>query len=85
MERIKYKLRAELVADIFLFIQTYKIYIFKIDKKDYFPDTELEFESELSLNDLIKKISLLPDCHVMVETLQPKDKYTGVRIETIVI
>jgi len=81
-----YKLRAECLQDITsffnkLFATGNRIEIIKLSIMEYgFPDAELEFKSKLEMSYLRK---LIKDCdidsHVMVETFNYLEDYTGIR------
>ena len=82
MKRMKkYKLRAEGLNDIFEFTNLLKKsmgkYIINLETGP--PDVEFEFESSEPIETLMEILSNIPDSHVMMETLQPKSKYTGIR------
>ena len=49
-----------------------------LELEDY-PDCEFEFTSKLSLPELKDLMAGVPDSHVMRETIQELDKYTGIR------
>jgi hypothetical protein len=75
-----YKLRAECLIDVEQFVAN------NIKVKDIcplissdFPDRELEFISSLSKKEIIKILNKIPDSHVMIETLEKIEKYTGKR------
>jgi hypothetical protein len=78
---MEYKLRAECINDIDLFIGGNKGDInnyYVIDSLLY-PDAELIFDTNLSLREIIEKLKALEDSHVMYQTVQPIKHYTGNR------
>lgn len=81
---IKYKLRAECHRDIICLLSTIGVHFnsFQCKKifRDWKPDCELEFETQLPFADIIHNISEIPDGHVMMETIETKAQYTGIRI-----
>lgn len=82
MATYEYKFRAECENDI----ETFKIENFNRIKElrtirwKGYPDAEFEFESDLSLDELISILNKIPDGHVMAETVNLKTFYTGERI-----
>lgn len=77
-----YKFRAECEIDAEQFqeenvdvISDLEINIIDVD----FPDVHVTFESELSLEEIIDRMIIIPDGHVMYQTVQPIEKYTGNR------
>lgn len=78
-----YKFRAECLTDVRLFEMQNKSNIKNVEIYSVggfnFPDVEVSFESELSLNQLIDQIKKLEDSHVMYQTIQPSNRYTGNR------
>ena len=82
MKRMKkYKLRAECMQDIFEFTKLFIPFMGKyiLSGCTGHPDVEFEFESSEPIETIMKNLSNIPDSHVMMETLQPKSKYTGIR------
>ena len=82
MKRMKkYKMRAECMNDIFAFTNRFaqSMNKFAIHGCMHIPDVEFEFESSEPIETLMEILSNIPDSHVMMETLQPKSKYTGIR------
>jgi hypothetical protein len=77
----KYKLRAEGVNDVFNFIRLSKGSIgnYTISGHTLIPDVVFEFDSEKSLDMLMKILRKVPDAHVMIDTFALKSKYTGNR------
>lgn len=77
----KYKLRAECLYDVNLFRRTIQVRNQKIEEvEETYPDCVFTFESPEELPTLLKKIqSLDGDVHVMYETLELEENYTGER------
>lgn len=78
---MKYKLRAECSHDIEQFKQWMEgdTWNHQQDKDQNFPDVELTFDSALSQEKINSVLRLIPDSHVMIETLKPIEEYTGER------
>lgn len=77
-----YKLRAECSEDVFNFINASggRIMLFKLIKDDsVIPDVKFEFETSMELSEVIKILRGIDDSHVMYQTVQLKENYTGVR------
>jgi pantothenate kinase len=81
-----YKCRAEAKADIDAFIKIANTHIMQWycnrwvdDDNNTYPDIEFTFSSDLSIEIMKLILNGLDDCHVMTETLQPYEKYTGER------
>ncbi len=76
-----YKLRAECSQDVAEFIQNVhsQLKSFKMIKDDELPDVYFEFETELALDEIILTLKDIEDSHVMFQTVQPIEKYTGER------
>ncbi len=77
-----YRLRAECLRDIETFLTINKgikkrEVIMTID--DSFPDTEMEFVSNASIEDVRNELRKVRDGHTMVQTVALKNKYTGKR------
>lgn len=74
-----YKLRAECLHDV---LQTMDfVDRFCITRDNGYPDVEFDFDSKLSLNEIKARLRGIEDGHVMLETVQLFEKYTGERIE----
>lgn len=77
-----FKFRAECLSDV---QALYNLIDFQkaVDKmtiiKDChgFPDVDVEFASELSMDDILKLMAAIPNSHVMTGSLDTADKYTG--------
>lgn len=84
MER-EYKMRAECSVDVGRFL--IQVGCLSISSKmmeidgAYIPDMEVTFTSRLSLAQLQKEIAKIEDGHVMFESLNIAEKYTGERTE----
>lgn len=52
---------------------------FKMQRDEQLPDVEFEFETELALDEIIMTLQDIDDSHVMYQTVQPIEKYTGER------
>ena len=76
-----YKFRAECQIDVIRFLNKHsntfsKIIIIK-DKRSN--DCEVEIESSLKYSEIINIMRQIPDSHIMIQTLNSKLKYTGIR------
>jgi len=76
---MKYKLRAECMADVVQFIEIADINNTSFKRKGMTPDVEFMFNTNMSLPQIIEKIKLISDSHVMYQTVQPIKYYTGKR------
>ena len=47
------------------------------------PDVDIDFESDASLQHLCNTMASVSDAHVMWETVQPSDQYTGEREDRV--
>ena len=79
-----YKFRAECDADVDnlmrLLIEAGYITSCLINKEDItVPDIEVSLISEISIDDLRYYMKQIEDSHVMIQTLNTCDKYTGER------
>ena len=77
-----YKCRAEFYSEFEIFIRTIfptiaKLKVVKINEN--LPDIELTFKSNLPIESIKNVLSEIPDSHVMIETLNYKHLYTGLR------
>lgn len=78
--KTKYKLRAECLADITKFLASARFLAsYKIKPLNNGIDHTLEIETEASLEKIISCIALVPDSHVMLDTIKPIKQYTGKR------
>lgn len=73
-----FKLRAECVRDAVKAILNIPMVSIKMEQVR-FPDVELEFTSNLSFEDIKDRLDKIIDGHVMAESLDYIDKYTGKR------
>lgn len=78
-EPVQYKFRAECTVDVGFFQKklTERITTEKMDRD--LPDVWGYFTSTKPLKWLWKIAAATPDCHVIAQTLRPRDEYTGVR------
>lgn len=84
-ESTLYKLRAECLEDIHGFQAAAKgtVTDLKVQLLGELGDCEATFASPLSLKALRMLLSIIPDAHVMLQTLQPANSYTGDRDYTL--
>lgn len=77
----KYKLRAECMSDVidFLIEIQSQLKSFTVTKDNELPDCELEFETELELDEIIFTLQDLEDSHVMYQSCNYLGRYTGLR------
>lgn len=81
-----YKLRAECISDVNDLAKLLKdsnLINEKIDELNIngipIPDVEYTFDVNQTIEEVIEIIKLIPDSHVMYETVEIYDKYTGKR------
>lgn len=76
-----FKFRSECFNDILEFMKLHGEHIGKIgiQRNESFPDCECTFTSELDRGELIEKLRDVVDGHVMVQTLEEEENYTGNR------
>jgi len=77
-----YKCRAETYCDIEILIRMIfpAIAKFKVVRiNENMPDIELTFKSNLPIDSIKKIMREIPDNHVMIDTLNLKHLYTGLR------
>lgn len=73
-------MRAECWHDAEVFRKTVCGNLMEVKRMDAaLPDVEIVFISDLDVNELWKRISKIMDGHVMAETVQPIENYTGAR------
>lgn len=85
MRKQTYKFRAECINDVLEFMKKAKFeYDVKIEKKGLFPDVVVEIATKESINSIVSIFKVIPDSHVVLETIQPKRLYTGDRIREAV-
>lgn len=80
----QYKLRAELLADIGKLVvemagSIKRAEICHVKGDGEFPDSEFIFSCDLSLEEVQDSIRAVEDSHVMLQTVQPIERYTGER------
>lgn len=75
-----FKLRAECFHDVLHLLDkmSKNLYGFKIER-DFYPDVDFEFVTNLTSDEIIAILKKQDDNHVMMETLKPFDEYTGNR------
>lgn len=78
---MKYKLRAECLADIGkLLVSANYLASYEIILSDNCIDHELVIDTDpKNLTKIIACLNKIPNCHVMLETLKPINEYTGER------
>lgn len=75
-----YKFRAEADIDVLKLGRQVKLKNLNIEYPDKdFTHCVVEFESDKPLGHLIAIASLIEDCHVIAETIELKENYTGER------
>jgi hypothetical protein len=78
-----YRFRAECLHDVTSFLANsirkigFQKYTFS--QEGPFPDVEVELEADMGLEDLRMELRKIEDGHVMVQTINLKDQYTGER------
>ena len=77
----RFKFRAECVNDIIEFINAVPkpIWMVNLQQQDSFPDATFEFTCDLNLKEILFILYEIPDGHVMMDTLNPIENYTGDR------
>ena len=75
-----FKLRAECFHDVLILIDKLNknLYGFRIER-DFLPDVEFEFITNLTSEQILEILSKQVDSHVMMDTLKPIEEYTGER------
>ena len=78
---MKYKLRAECSQDVVYFLNNVHTQLssFSLIKDKELPDVEFEFETDLTLDEIILTLQDFDDAHVMYQTVKPIEEYTGER------
>lgn len=77
-----YKCRAEVIQDILgiLSLAPQLFYDFSVKRiNNCIPDVEFEFTSTHQKKEIVEYFIQIPDTHVMVDTLELKENYTGER------
>jgi len=83
MEKNKYKFRAECLTDVGFFLSRLQLDFVtcKITKEKNFPDVEIEIILiDTDLQEIMEVMLKGIDAHVMVESLNYANEYTGGRI-----
>lgn len=78
VELTSYKMRAECQVDLGRFLMAVAVRSFTTTAS-LLPDMDAEFTSPLGLDEIKKLLAKIPDGHVMLETVNYKDQYTGER------
>lgn len=75
-----FKLRAECIQDVLFLMDmlSKNLYGYKIER-DFLPDVEFEFYTNLTKDKILSILSRQEDSHVMMDTLKPFEEYTGER------
>jgi hypothetical protein len=78
---VDYSFRAECQHDVDTWVALIKTDCIDLQSQQdpIFPDVDCTFKSSLSLLQLRNSMMLVPDGHVMYETLNTTDQYTGER------
>lgn len=77
-----YRFRAECANDVIALLAVMggqHIISIVIEKYECFPDVDVELRTLLTLRQLQDAMEAVPDGHVMTETVNYKEKYTGDR------
>ena len=78
---MKYKFRAECSNDVVQFITNTRNKLYNYNMQTIqAPDVEFEFETKMELHEIIAILMNITDGHVMYQTVQPLEKYTGERL-----
>jgi len=78
MKKLKYKLRAECLPDVLKLMLIIKFSAYRMEN-ERFPDVDVEFSCDESLEDIKKALETIIDSHVMLETVALLENYTGER------
>lgn len=80
-KRTRFKFRAEYFHDVIEFFSDFpaKYWDVKIEQSDGFPDTDCEFTTYMSLKEVLLFLKGIVDSHVMMDTLNYSEDYTGER------
>ncbi len=81
MKTYEFKFRAECLDDIICFLNTSRNFLkFNINNDEaILPDCEIEITTHLDYNAMLDIMRKIPDSHVIMQTLQLKPNYTGIR------
>lgn len=74
-----YRMRAECMADVAAFASKVFCPTMMIEREHPYPDVTVTFVCELELVDILLIIKGIPDGHVMYETLELAEDYSGIR------
>lgn len=79
----RYKLRSECFQDIanLLYKHGLDIQFYVIEASNVEPDCTFEFQSKETLAVWLYRLNDMVDCHVMLETIQYIEGYTGNRVK----
>jgi len=77
-ESITYKARFEVDDDFFRFWKAAELRQYEI-VVDEVLNSEVTFRTNVTLRALQSLMDSIPDCHVLAQTVQPIDRYTGER------
>jgi hypothetical protein len=83
VEKNIYKLRAEGLNDFLAFLQNgmyFRVKSFTVEIIGV-PDVVVSFETDASLSEIKSKLREIPDSHVMLQTIEPINEYTGERTD----
>ena len=76
----KYEFRAECQYDVFRFLKASVQFTSIIIDRDYwFGDCEVALSCTQTLGQLVARANSLQDCHVIAETIELEENYTGDR------
>lgn len=78
---ITYKLRAESMVDVFYFLEENRkeLKSFSVNSMSNNSHVEVTFDTEMAIEEIRKALECIYNGHVMVDTVQPIEKYTGER------
>lgn len=79
---VRYKLRAECSHDVLQFLKNAIPWLswFAMTANKCTPDVEFEFETNMTYSNILSIIESIDDAHVMYQTVNPVELYTGERI-----
>jgi len=77
----RYKLRAESIFDFIDLLICYpgRIWRMKMEQETNQGDTVVEFSTFLTLKEILQYFQTCDDTEIMMDTISPIDKYTGLR------
>lgn len=76
--KYEYKFRAECMTDVYDYMSRYPKR-FEMRTLSGYPDCEVIFESELTIEEIREEMEDIEDSHVMIESLNYAEEYTGDR------